>query len=152
MAPKDQLSFAVSDLINNIEVGVNHVPLALLGEFQRDVNDFLRVSTREVDPSNVIIAIEPGSLSLVATGLLASTLLWRDLSQIETSNILTSIDTNRSKVIERWQKNAHQNPNRRYKVFNQATNLQISIDSKSNYHQLDEVWAHVEKYMQGKNC
>jgi hypothetical protein len=40
--PIDQLRFSVRDLINDVEVGPAHVPLALLGEFQKDVADFLK--------------------------------------------------------------------------------------------------------------
>jgi hypothetical protein len=55
MNPVNQLSFAISDRINNVEVGPKHVPLAVLGEFQKDVSDFLRGSTRDVDPMDVLI-------------------------------------------------------------------------------------------------
>ena len=34
MNPINELRFAVSDRINDVEVGPKHVPLALLGEFQ----------------------------------------------------------------------------------------------------------------------
>lgn len=150
MTPINQLSFSVSDLVNGIEVGTEHVPLSLLGDFQKDVNEFLRGSNREVNPTNVMIAIESGSLSFVATGLLAASSLWSDLSQIETSNVLTTIDTKRGSVLERWQTNALQHPNRRYKVFNKEKKLLITIDASSNFHQVDSVWVHVEKYVYGK--
>ena len=46
MNPSNQLRFAVNDRINDAEVRPSHVPLALLGEFQKDVSEFL---TRKVD-------------------------------------------------------------------------------------------------------
>ncbi|UKE73888.1 hypothetical protein [Xanthomonas graminis] len=51
MKPRDTLRFALSDRIDDAPVGPSHVPLALLGEFQKDVTEFLKGSGKEVDPS-----------------------------------------------------------------------------------------------------
>jgi hypothetical protein len=79
--PINQLRFAVSDRIDDGEVSPSHVPLALLGEFQKDVADFLKGSNRDVDPAKILISIEEGSLALVVTGLLSAITLWSDLDQ-----------------------------------------------------------------------
>jgi len=42
MNPSNQLRFAVNDRINDAEVRPSHVPLVLLGEFQKDVSEFLK--------------------------------------------------------------------------------------------------------------
>lgn len=76
MNPINELRFAVSDRINDVEVGPAHVPLALLGEFQRDVSEFLKGAGRDVDPMQVQVSIEEGSLDFVASGLIAATTLW----------------------------------------------------------------------------
>jgi len=75
MNPSDQLRFAVNDRINDAEVRPTHVPLALLGEFQKDVSEFLKGSSRDVDPAKILVSIEEGSLAFVVTGLLAASTL-----------------------------------------------------------------------------
>jgi len=146
----NQLRFAVSDRINDSEVSPSHVSLALLGEFQRDVNDFLRGSHRDVDPNNIIVSIEQGSLAFVAVGLLTANMLWTDLEYLNNTNSLSSIDLKRAKIIERWQSLARKNPHRRYSVADESARLSFSIDSNSDYHRMDNVWVQVEKYLYGK--
>ena len=60
----NQLRFSMSDRINDVEVSPAHVSLTLLGEFQRDVSEFLKGSSRDVELGKLIVAIEPGSLAL----------------------------------------------------------------------------------------
>jgi hypothetical protein len=150
MNPVNQLSFAISDRINNVEVGPKHVPLAVLGEFQKDVSDFLRGSTRDVDPMDVLISLEAGSLALVASGLLSASTLWSDLDTLERSRSLGSIDPKRASIMERWQANARQNPERRYLVSNGSGRAYIVIDSTSEFRKAENAWVHVEKYLHGK--
>lgn len=150
MEPINQLRFAVSDRINDVEVGPKHVPLALLGEFQKDVSEFLKGSNRDVDPMEVQVAIETGSLAFVASGLLAAASLWGDLERLKPGESLSSIDAKRANVVERWQTSARQNPNRRYLVADQSNQVFLSIDSDSNFRKIEEVWVHVEKYLHGK--
>lgn len=150
MNPINQLRFAVSDLINNVEVGPAHVPLALLGEFQKDVSEFLKGSSRDVDPMEVQISVEAGSLAFAASGLLAATTLWADLEHLKSADSLSLIDSKRASVVERWQSSARQNPNRRYLVADQSAKVFLSIDAKSNFTKIEDAWVHVEKYLHGK--
>lgn len=150
MNPINELRFAVNDRINDVEVGPKHVPLNLLSEFQKDVSEFLKGSGRDIDPMQVMIAVEEGSLALVATGLIAATSLWADLEHLKSPNSLSQIDVKRANVIERWQAAARQNPLRSYRVADTATQVGFSINSTSDYRRLEEVWVHVEKYLHGK--
>ena len=88
METADSLRFALSDRIQDAEVGPKHVPLALLGQFQEDVADFLRGSNKDVDTSQVMVSIEEGSLAIVVTGLLAASGLWNDMAQLGNSAAL----------------------------------------------------------------
>lgn len=150
MKPINELRFAVSDRINDVEVGPKHVPLALLGEFQKDVSEFLKGAGRDVDPMQVQVAVEEGSLAFVATGLIAATSLWADLEQLKMPDSLDLIDAKRAAVIERWQAAARLNPKRSYLVANRAAKLGFSVDSKSDFRRVEQVWVHVEKYLHGK--
>lgn len=149
MKPINQLHFAVSDRIEGNEVSPSHVPLALLGEFQKDVGNFLKGSNRDVDLAEVIVSIEQGSLVFLAAGLLTASTLWNDLERLHTSNSLTSIDPKRAKVIEQWQNSARKNPHRRYFVTNKSAQFSFSVDANSNFHSAENLWIQVEKYLHG---
>ena len=149
MNPINELRFAVSDHINNVEVGPKHVPLALLGEFQKDVSEFLRGSGRDVDPMQVQVAVEEGSLTFVASGLIVATTLWADLEHLKSPDSLNLIDARRANVVEGWQVAAKQNPQRSYAVQEQGKNIVFSVNNSTNYHRVEDVWVSVEKYLHG---
>jgi hypothetical protein len=150
MNPINELRFAVNDRINDVEVGPKHVPLALLGEFQKDVSEFLRGTGRDIDPMQVQVAVEEGSLVFVASGLIAATTLWVDLEHLRSPDSLNLIDVKRAAVVERWQNSARQNPLRRYSVADRSATVGFSVDSKSDYRRVEEAWVYVEKYLHGK--
>ncbi len=138
------------DLINDVEIGPAYVPLALLGEFQRDVVEFLKGSSRDVDPAQVQVSIESGSLALAVSGLLAATTLWADLSHLTSPNGLTLIDPKRASVLARWQAAARENPNRGYSVADKSGRIFLKVDGRTNLTKIDEVWVQVEKYLHGE--
>lgn len=146
----DQLRFSIRDLIDGVEVGPSRVPLALLGEFQKDVSEFLRGASRDVDLSQVQVSVESGSLAFAATGLLAATTLWGDLDQLASPNALNLIDPRRASVLERWQIAARDNPRRSYCVADKSGKVFLKVDSRTNLIKVDDVWVQVEKYLHGK--
>jgi hypothetical protein len=151
MEPLNELRFAVSDRINDAEVGPRHVPLNLLGDFQKDISEFLRGSARDVDPAEVLVSVEDGSLALVASGLMVATTLWADLERLQSPDSLSQIDPKRAAVVERWQAIARQNPHRRYQVTDMTSaRIDLSVDSSTDFRRVEEVWVTVEKYVHGK--
>jgi len=150
MNPINELRFAVSDRINDVEIGPARVPLALLGEFQKDVSEFLKGAGRDVDPAQVQVSVEDGSLAFVASGLIAATSLWVDLEYLKSPDSLSLIDAKRAAVVERWQAGARQNPNRRYSVADRTAQVVFSVNSASDYRRVEQVWVHVEKYLHGR--
>ncbi len=149
MIPIDELRLAINDRINNDEVSPSHVSLALLGEFQKDVSEFIRGSSNSIDSSNIIVSIESGSLAFLAKGLLTAAALWADLETLKNTNLLSSIDPKRAYVIEKWQDSAQKNPHRHYYVSDKSNTLFFSINSDSNFHISDDIWVQVEKYLYG---
>jgi hypothetical protein len=150
MKPADTLRLALSDRINDAEVGPQYVPLALLGEFQRDVSEFLRGSSKEIDPAEVPISIEQGSLVFVANGLLAATSLWADVAQLQNPSALGLIDPKRAAVVERWQVAARNHPERSYHLADKGKTLTVRVDARSDFrNQIESIWVGVEKYVEG---
>jgi hypothetical protein len=149
MEALNELRFAVNDRIDDAEVGPKRVPLNLLGEFQKDVSDFLRGSGRDIDPAQVMVSVEEGSLALVATGLLAAATLWSDIERLNSPDSLGSIDPKRAVVVERWQAAARQNPHRNYRVAGISDQAGFSVSVTTDYRRTEEVWVYVEKYIHG---
>jgi len=150
MNPINQLRFAVNDRIDSIDVSPEHIPLSLLGEFQKDVVEFLKGSSRDVDPSKVMVSLEEGSLALVASGLALAYSLWSDVEHLQSNDSLNLIDPKRAIVMERWQNTAQKKPNRHYSISETSSHISLSIDSSSNFQRIQETWVYVEKYLHGK--
>jgi hypothetical protein len=150
METANSLRFALSDRIQDAEVGPKHVPLALLGQFQEDVEDFLRGSNKDVDTSQVMVSIEEGSLAIVVNGLLAASGLWNDVAQLDNPAALGLIDPKRALVVERWQAAARKNPHRSYRLAATGGKLAVRVDAKTDFrNQVEAVWVPVEKYVLG---
>lgn len=133
MEPANTLRFALSDRIQDAAVAPAHVPLTLLGQFQKDVSEFLAGSDKDVDLNQVIVAIEEGSLSLVASGLLAATSLWADVERLHDPAALGQVDPKRVAVVARWQATARKHPHRGYTLADQAGTAIVRVDADSDY-------------------
>jgi len=87
---------------------------------------------------------------LRAMGLLAANTLWTDLEHLKSMDSLSLIDPKRAKVVERWQSAAQKNPDRRYLVADQTSKISFfSVDSTSDFHKMEDMWVHIEKYLYG---
>lgn len=150
MEPRNALHFAVSDRVDDAEVGPKFVPLSLLGEFQRDVAEFLKGNSREIDPSQVMVSVEEGSFALVVTGVLAATSLWADLNSLNASKSLDAIDSKRAAVVERWQTVSRQHPSRSYAVGDVGKNSIFHVNASTDFLRGEEIWVTVEKYFYGR--
>jgi len=150
MNPSDTLRFALDDRINDVPVGLGHVPLYLLVQFPNEVQEFLKGSGKDVDPKQVMIAIEPGSLTIVASGLLAAASLWADVGLLQDSSALGLLDPKRAAIIEGWQAAARKNPHRSYTLADSNHALKARVDSKSDFrNRIEAAWMPVEKFLRG---
>ena len=114
------------------------------------MTDFLRGASRDVDPAQIHISIESGSLALAASGLLAATTLWADLARVALPDALTLIDPKRASVLERWQSAARENPNRSYAIADKTGRVLFVANARTKLTKIDDVWVQVEKYLHGK--
>jgi len=92
----------------------------------------------DVDPWQVQVAIEEGSLSLVASGLLAAASLWHDLEQLKQSESLDDIDPRRAAIVERGQSVARQSPHRFYAVGEVQQEPLLLVNATSNFRRVGE--------------
>lgn len=151
MQPADTLRFALNDRIDDAEVGPARVPLAVLGQFQKDVAEFLAGSRKDVDPNQVMVAVENGSLALVASGLLAATGLWSDIAKLHDPLGFGLVDVKRAAVVERWQIAARKNPGRRYTLATRDRTVLVHVDADSDYRdETAAAWVPVKKYLRGQ--
>lgn len=148
--PPNELRFAISDRIQDVELSPARVPLALLGEFQKDVSDFLKGSGKDVDPAQVHVSIEEGSLALRTENLSGAQTLWADLNSLNLPDALNRIDAKRAAVIERWQSAAKSNPARSYIVANTDKIPFFSVNNTTDFRLAQDIWVNVEKYLHGK--
>ncbi len=150
MESANTLRFALNDRIDDAPVGPSHVPLYLLGQFRDEVEDFLKGSHSEVDPRQVLVSIEEGSLAIVASGLLAAAGLWADVAHLRNPSALGLIDPKRAAVVESWQKAARRNPHRSYSLGDPNSAVAIRVAADSDFrNQIEAVWMPVEKFLQG---
>lgn len=150
MNTSDTLRFALNDRINDAPVGPSRVPLHLLGQFQGEVEEFLKGSNKDVDPNQVLVSIEEGSLAIVASGLLAATGLWADVVHLQSPSALGLLDPKRAAVVERWQAAARKNPHRSYALAATGSSQAIRVDASSDFrNQIEAIWMSVEKFLQG---
>lgn len=151
MNPTNSLRFSLSDRVDGADVSPARVPLVLLGQFQNEVSEFLKGSSRDVDPAQVQVAIEEGSLAFVASGLLAAGSLWHDLDQLKQSESLDYIDPKRAAIVERWQIATRQSPHRRYAVGEVKKKPLVLVNAQSNFRRVaEDAWVTVEKYLHGR--
>jgi len=150
MVASDTLRFALDDRINTAPVGPSHIPLALLGEFQREIETFLKGSDQAVDPGQVMVSIENGSLAILVSGLLAAASLWIDVWHLKNPHALGSLDQKRAAVVERWQAAARKHTSRSYSLAAVGGNLMVRVDSATDYrNQIEAAWVPVEKFLHG---
>lgn len=150
ISPPNELRFAISDRIEDVELSPARVPLALLGEFQKDVSEFLKGSGKDVDLALVRVSIEKGSLAFRAENLSSAQTLWADLISLNLPDALNRIDAKRAAVIERWQSAAKSNPARSYIVANTDKTPFLSVNNTTDFRLAGDVWVNVEKYLHGK--
>lgn len=143
------LHFTLRDRVNDIDVGPVHVPFDQLAEFQKNIADFLRGSTRDVDTSDIILSIGRGSLQLVAVGIPVTATLWSDIRALQSSDAMHRIDPRRAEMLVFWQEESRKSPHRAYQVHDPASSLKIVVDSTTNFKPLDDTWVTVEKYVEG---
>lgn len=155
---KSILSFRMTDIVSGEELSLDNVSIPLLHEYSAQVMAFLRGKKR-IDLKNVKVNVMSGSLVFQVhndAGLLDEA--FDDQERIMIDHDLSRIDEVRAGIIERWQADARQYPDRVYELikgaFEDSRNHDdkpgIKITQGTNYKKPIETWVETEKYVYGK--
>jgi hypothetical protein len=98
------LLIALHDTSRGFDVTPERVPLAVLREFSKDVEDLLRGDGKQVDTAALDVSVVKGSLGVLTTPLAAIDLL-HDLHALISSDLIDSLQAKRREVIAKnWPK------------------------------------------------
>ena len=144
------LQIALHDDSAGYAISPARVPLALLRSFARDVDDFLRGSTQEVDTSTLDVAVVQGSLAVHTTPL-ANPGLLADLRRLASSELIDGVDSKRRLVVERWQKQVRSRRGVRVRIEAAFLPRPITISADTDYRADDaDQWVRVERYFRSE--
>ena len=132
------------------EITPSRVPLAVLRNFAKDVDEFLRGDGNDVDTTQLDVAVVKGSLGL-RTAPTASPALLGDLRRLAGSEQLDGIGVRRRAVVERWQKAARGTRRLQIKISADFLPLPVVISADTDFRADDaDQWVRVERYVHGE--
>ena len=144
------LTLTLHDDSAGYEITPDRVPLAVLRIFSKDVEEFLRGDSGDVDTQTLDVAVVHGSLGLRSAPT-ASPVLLGDIRSLSESEMLDGLAGKRRVVVERWQKAAR--GARRWRVQISAPFLPqpVSINAETDFRTDDaDQWVRVERYVRGE--
>ena len=145
-----QIHISLHDESGGYEITPDRVPLSVLRNFIKDVDEFLRGERGEVDTSELDVAVVKGSLG-VLTSPTAHPGLLRDLLHLANSELTDGLNAKRRAVVERWQKAAHGVRRVRVEISARMLTKPVVISAASDFHADDaDQWVRVERYLRGE--
>lgn len=144
------IEISIRDESGGYEISPARMPLTVLRNFSKDVDDLLRGALPNGESANLDVAVVTGSFALRTTPLTDTGLL-RDLQHLAQSELLDGVDAKRREVIERWQKLARGTRKAVFKIAAPFLEKSVVINSASDYRSDDaDQWVRVERYIQGE--
>jgi hypothetical protein len=145
------ITLALIDASQGYEATPERVRLALLADFTRDVEVFLRGKSREVDVSKLEVSVQRGSVAIVTQPIAAAPELWRDLRALLVSELLDALDPKRREVVDGWQKLARSVQGLAFRLSAPALDRPVVISAETDYRADDaDQWVRVERYVRGE--
>ena len=144
------ITISLHDASRGYGINPERVPLAVLKDFSRDVEEFLRGDDNEVITALLDVAVVKGSLAL-QTSPLSQPGLVQDLLKLLASPLTDGLQAKRRDVITRWQKLAKTSRNIVISISSGLLPRPIIINSDSDYRSDDaNQWVRVERYLRGE--
>jgi hypothetical protein len=146
-----RITLALDDQSGGFETTPDRVRLGDLARFADEVQSFLRGDTKEVDTSNLEVAIRQGSLAIQTAPVLGAPRLFADLQALLDGELLDGIDVKRKEIVERWQKATRQSRQVAYKISAPFLSRPVLVNADSDYRADDaDQWVQVERYVRGE--
>lgn len=145
------LIFTVNEHIGDVSVSPDNVPLSLLSEFAKDVEQFIKGSARNPNAGELTVSIVPGSLGLKPCLPLTDLDFSRDVALLEKEDTLDLLDPKRRHIIEKWQARARKCPGRVYFIRDKSADTVVRITKDTRYRSTAAAaWVDVERFLIGE--
>lgn len=143
--------FTVNDRIGNVSVSPDSVPLSLLAEFAKDVEHFIKGSSKSAASGELTVAIVTGSFGLQPKALPPDESFARDVGLLDRQDSLDLMDPKRRKVVEKWQAHARRYPGRVYVIGDRSSGKVVRISKDTRFRSTAAAaWVDVERFLVGE--
>lgn len=144
------VSIGLRDESGGYEISPERVPLAVLRGFTKDVEDFIKGDSGELDTAQLDVAVVKGSLQIQTAPLFAPA-LFADLRMLSVSERLDGVSPKRRQVVERWQKLARGARKIVVTIGSPLLAQPVVISHATEFRSDDaDQWVRVERYLQGE--
>ncbi len=144
------ITISLHDASRGFEISPERVPLAVLSEFSRDVQELLRGDGKQLSTDTLEVAVVKGSLA-IQTSPMSPPDLVQDLLKLLSSPMIDGLQAKRRDVITRWQKLAKTSRDIYFKISSDLLPQAIVINFDSDYRSDDaDQWVRVERYLRGE--
>ena len=126
------ITISLHDASRGFEISPARVPLAVLSEFSRDVEELLRGDGKEVATAKLDVAVINGSLA-IQTSPVSQPELIQDLLKLLGSQLIDGLQAKRRNVIARWQKLAKTSRNIVINISSDLLPRTVVINFDSDY-------------------
>jgi len=148
MSLQGHIDFIVRGNVGEFPISPKTIELGLFKSFAEDIEAIIN-SIPEVQKNSVVISIEEGSFKATAiVAAMAANTLAVDAVSLNNTNDLSSINTVRSKVIERWDKKTKANPSIEFEIRPNGLDG-IKVNYQRIFKKDENVWLQSELYLYG---
>lgn len=146
-----RVTIALIDRSAGYEATPGRTKLSVLASFASEVETFLRGDSKEIDTSQLDVAVREGSLAFETAPIPTGVSLFGDLATLAAGELLDGIDRKRREVVARWQKLAQSGRDIAVRISTRGLGEAILISRESDYRANDaDQWVQVERYIRGE--
>lgn len=149
MSLDSHIDFIVRGKIGDLLISPKAIELSLLKTFSEDIYAIIS-SIPEVKISEPIVTIEESSFKArVAVALIAANMVLADAKTLSETNDLSSINSIRSKIIEKWHSKTKTNNSLEFEIRPKGEEG-IKVNFEKVFKKTQEVWVESEIYLYGE--